>query len=158
MDGQVVKTIVTNSPMGSSKMPKGSDFGLKNATFTYNEEPFTSSTTFTSDITVTVAGTAAYKLTLSKTSHGSIAVNNTSVMPGTLKKITATPDKGYVVSAVTATDSKGNALPVTPVSNTPNEYVFVFPKASVTVKATFAKGTAEATQFINDVASLLAQW
>ena len=146
--GQVVKAIVGNSPLGD-KMPTGEDFGLTNATFTYNGSTFTGTTPFTSDITVVVTGTAAYTLTLGTPANGSISINNNACLPGLLKKITATPASGYVVSAVTVTDASNNALPVTQVSNNANEYVFAFPKSSVTVNVEFKAGETEAVRFIN---------
>lgn len=146
--GLVVKTIVTNGALGD-KMPMSELFGLTNATFTSNGTTFTSTTPITSDITVTVTGTAAYTLTLGTTTNGSIAINNNTCIPGMVKKVTATPANGYVVSAITVTDATGKALPVTRVSNATNEYVFVFPMSSVTVDATFTAGEPESTQFIN---------
>ena len=146
--GQVLKTVFTNGTIGD-KMPNGEDFGLKNATFTCNGSTFTSTTPITSDITVTVTGTAAYTLTLGTPTNGSISINNTTCMPGILKKITAIPANGYVVNAITVTDATGKALPVTPVSNNANEFVFAFPKSSVTVNAEFTAGEAESVRFIN---------
>lgn len=148
ISGQIVKTVSTNSPIGD-KMPTDEDFGLANATFTYNSSTFTSTTSFSSDITVDVEGTPAYTLTMSTPTHGSISINNNACMPGLLKKITATPATGYVVSSVIVTDANGKALPLTQVSNNANEFVFVFPKANVTVSATFTAGEAEPVRFIN---------
>ena len=157
VDGQVVKAIVGNSPLGD-KMPTGEDFGLTNATFTSNGSTFTSTTPFTSDITVVVTGTAAYTLTLGTPANGTISINNNACLPGLLKKITATPASGYVVSAVTVTDASNNALPVTQVSNNANEYVFAFPKSSVTVNVEFEAGEAEAVRFINGGMTLPSSW
>ena len=148
VDGLVVKTVVCNSPIGD-KMPAGEDFGLTNATFTCNGSAFTKATSFSSDITVVVTGTAAYTLTLNKVGNGTVSINNNSCIPGTLKKVTATPANGFVVSTVTVTDANDKTLPVTQVSNNANEFVFVFPKSSVTVNAEFTEGEAEATRFIN---------
>ena len=155
--GQVLKTVFTNNIVGD-KMPNGEDFGLKNATFTCNGTAFTSTTIVTSDITVNVTGTAAYSLTLSSPANGSISINNSSCVPGTLKKVTATPANGYVVKSVTVTDAAGKTLPVTPVSNNANEYVFAFPKSNVTVNATFARGEAEPVRFINGGMTLPSSW
>ena len=149
VDGQVLKTVFCNSTVGD-KMPEGEDFGLTNAMFTCAGATFSSMTPVTSDITVTVTGTPAYTLTLNTPTNGTITINNSSCVPGTLKKITAAPASGYVVSSVTATDASGNVLPVTQVSNARNEFVFAFPKSSVTVNATFAVGEAEAVRFINE--------
>lgn len=148
LNDQVVKTVFTNGALGD-KMPDGSDFGLKNTTFTSNGAPFSSTTPISSDMIVTVTGTAAYSLTLGTSDNGSISINNTTCMPGTVKKVTTTPASGYVVSAVTVTDASGKTLPVTQVSNNANEFVFVFPKSSVTVNAEFTAGEAEPTRFIN---------
>ena len=157
LNGQVIKSVFTNGPIGN-KMPAGEDFGLKNATFTYNGTKFTGATPVTNDITVNVTGTAAYSLTLGTPTNGTISINNTNCMPGTLKKVSTTPANGYVVKSVTVTDAAGKTLPVTPVSNNANEFVFVFPKASVTVNATFAQGEAEPVRFINCGLTLPAWW
>ncbi len=157
VDGLVVKTVFTNSPIGD-KMPTGEEIGLSNATFTCNGAAFTSSTTFSSDITVNVAGTSAYKLTLGKTTNGSISINNNACIPGFLKKVTAIPAAGFVVSAIKVTDASGKTLPVTQVSNATNEYVFAFPKSSVTVTAEFTVGEAEPVQFINGGLTLPSSW
>ena len=156
-DGQVLRTLFANSSL-SNKMPTGEDFGLANATFTCNGSAFTSTTPITSDITVTMTGTPAFTLTLGTPTNGSISINNTTCMPGTLKKITAIPANGYVVSAITVTDATGNSLPVTQVSNNANEYVFAFPKSSVTVNAVFLKGEVEPVHFINGGMTLPNWW
>ncbi len=154
---QVVKSVFTNSTIGD-KMPTGEDFGLTNATFTCNGSDFTSTTSISSDLTVNVTGTAAYTLTLGATTHGSISINNNTCMPGILKKVTATPVDGYVVKAIRVTDASGNMLPVTQVSNASNEYVFAFPKSSVTVNAEFMTGEAEPIRFINGGLTLPSSW
>lgn len=148
VDGQVVKNIVTNSPIGD-KMPTGEDFGLNKATFTYNGASFNSTTDFDIDLTVKVEGTNAYSMTVGKPVNGSLSVNNNACMPGTLKKVTVIPSEGYVVSAIKVTDADNNLLHVTQVSNATNEYVFTFPKSNVKVDAEFIEGEAEATKFIN---------
>ena len=157
VDGQVVKTVFTNGTIGD-KMPEGEDFGLKNATFTCNGSTFTSTMPITSDLIVTVTGSAIYTLTLGTPSGGSISINNNSCMPGTLKKITTTPANGYVVKTITVTDDKGKILPVTQVSNTTNEFVFAFPKSSVTVNAEFISGEVEPIRFLNGGMMLPASW
>ena len=146
--GQVVKTVLTNSTIGD-KMPEGEDFGLANATFTCNGNPFTITTTISDDITVVITGTTAFSLTLNTPTNGTISINNNACVPGLLKKITTNPAAGYIVSAVTVTDANNKVLPVTQVSNNADEYVFAFPKSSVTVNVEFTAGEAEATRFIN---------
>lgn len=156
VSGQVMKTIFTNNTLGD-KMPAGEDFGLTNASFTSNGSAFTSTTVINSDITVTVTGTPSYAMTLGTPTNGTISINNNTCIPGILKKVTATPAAGYVVSAVTVTDAGGKALPVTPVSNASNEFVFTFPKSSVKVSAEFVEGEAEPVRFIN-VGMTLPLW
>ena len=146
--GQVVKTVFTNGTLGDT-MPTAEEFGLTNAVFTYNGSPFTGTTPISNDITVIVTGTATYTLTLNSPAHGTITVNNNVCIPGTLKKITAFPSSGYVVSTIKVTDTNNKALPITQVSNNASEYVFVFPKSSVTVTAQFTAEAAEDTRFIN---------
>lgn len=155
--GQVVKKFISNSPIGD-KMPSGNEFGLKNATFTYNGAAFDGSTIFSSDPTITVTGTTAYTLTLGSTENGSISINDNTAMPGLLKKVTTVPADGYVVSAVKVTDANDNLLPVTKVSNADNEYIFTFPMSSVKVTAEFTPGEAEAVQFINGGLTLPSSW
>ena len=155
--GQVAKRFISNSPIGD-KMPSGDDFGLKNATFTYNGAAFDGRTTFSSDPTIEVSGTTAFTMTLGTPENGNISINNNTCMPGTLKKVTAVPADGYVVSAVKVTDANDNPLPVTKVSNADNEYVFAFPKSSVKVTAEFAAGEAEAVRFINYGMTLPSTW
>lgn len=158
LDGKVVKTVLSNSPIGNN-MPVGEDFGLKNdATFTCNGTVFTSTTTFNSDLTVIVKGTSAYTITLATQENGSISIDNNSCLPGVLKKITANPDDGYVVSAIKVTDATGHELPVTKVSNATNEYVFACPKSSVTVDAGFIVGESEPIRFINGGLTLPSSW
>ena len=142
--GQVVKTVLINSTIGD-KMPEGEDFGLANAIFTCNGNPFTSTTTISNDITVAITGTTAFTLTLNTPTNGTISINNNACMPGLLKKITTNPAAGYRVSAVTVTDANNKVLPVTQVSNNANEYVFAFPKSSVTVNVEFTAGEADVT-------------
>lgn len=157
VDGQVMKTILSNCPLGD-KMPTGADFGLTNATFTYNGSAFTSTTTFSSDPTVIVSGTSTYTMTVGTPANGSLSVNNNACVPGILKKVTAIPANGYVISAIKVTDANNKVLPLTQVSNATNEYVFTFPKSSVTVTAEFMAGEAETVRFINNGLTLPSSW
>ena len=157
VDGQVMKTVVSNSPLGD-KMPTGADFGLTNATFIYNGYVFTSTTLFGSDPTVIVSGTSTYTMIVGTPANGSISINNNACVPGILKKITAVPANGYVVSAIKVTDVNNKELPVTQVSNAANEYIFAFPKSSVTVTAEFTAGESETTRFINGGMMLPSSW
>ncbi len=108
--------------------------------------------------TVIVPETDAYTMTVGKPANGSITVNSSTCIPGTLKKVTVIPSEGYVVNAIKVTDANNNPLHVTQVSNATNEYVFAFPKSSVKVDAEFIEGEAEATQYINYGLTLPSSW
>ena len=51
--------------------------------------------------------------------------------------ITVDPDDGYELNELTVTDSKGEEIELTKVSDT--EYTFTMPRSRVTVKAVFVK-------------------
>lgn len=101
---------------------------------------------------------SAYKLSVSTPVNGTVSVGNSDCTPGVLTKITAVPADGYVVGSVVATDAAGHALPVTPVSNAANEYVFSFPKSNVTVTVGFTPGETEPVRFINGGLTLPSSW
>ena len=63
--------------------------------------------------------------------NGTISVDKTSATSGETVKITATADDTYELSALSVTDEKGNAIPVTDGS-------FTMPEGNVVVSATFA--------------------
>ena len=64
------------------------------------------------------------------TGEGAITATETEAKEGTEIRFTVTPKKGYVLSAVKVTDSKGNVLSFT-------DYTFTMPSANVTIEATF---------------------
>ena len=68
---------------------------------------------------------------------GSIAANPTSAVEGTTITITATPESGYFIGTITATDGNNNDVPVTIDDNTGT---FNMPASNVTVTATFTQG------------------
>ena len=69
--------------------------------------------------------------------NGTVTVSPQSATQGKTITITVTPDEGYETSAVTVTDAKGNAVPVT--KNADGTYSFTMPATEVTVDAVFAK-------------------
>ena len=68
---------------------------------------------------------------------GSISASPTSAVEGTTITITATPESGYFLGTITATDA--NDDPVTVTVNG-NEGTFTMPASNVTVTATFTQG------------------
>jgi hypothetical protein len=68
---------------------------------------------------------------------GSIAANPASAVEGTTITITATPESGYFLATITATDGNNTDVPVTIDGNTGT---FTMPASNVTVTATFTQG------------------
>ena len=68
---------------------------------------------------------------------GTVTVSPKSASKGATVILTATPDKGYDLSSITVSDSKGNELELTDKGN--NKYTFIMPASAVTVNAVFEK-------------------
>ena len=74
---------------------------------------------------------STFTVTCTSGEHGSITVDNTTAAAGTVITITVTPESGYMLDVLTATDSSGNTIAIS-ISNT-----FTMPESDVTVNATF---------------------
>ena len=74
-------------------------------------------------------------VTVGQTEHGTITVTPKAASSGTTITITATPDAGYVLDSLTATDASGKQLTLTPAAN--GKYTFTMPGSAVTVNGTF---------------------
>ena len=61
--------------------------------------------------------------------------NRTNASNGSTVTLTVTPDSGYVLDALTVTDSRGNEIKLTAQGG--NKYTFTMPSRAVTVKASF---------------------
>ena len=70
-----------------------------------------------------------------KTEHGTVTANRRYAEKGDTVTITVTPDSGYVLETITATDKNGNDLKLTNKGN--GKYTFTMPASKVEVKATF---------------------
>ena len=70
-----------------------------------------------------------------KTEHGTVTANRRYAEKGDTVTITVTPDSGYVLETITATDKNGNDLKLTDKGN--GKYTFTMPGSKVEVKATF---------------------
>ena len=68
---------------------------------------------------------------------GSIVANHATAAEGITVTVTATPENGYFLGTITATDANYNDVPVTVNGN---EGTFTMPAANVTVTATFTSG------------------
>lgn len=75
--------------------------------------------------------------TPSKTENGTVTVSPKSASKGDTVTITVDPDEGYVLDELNVTDSKGEKVELTKVSDT--KYTFTMPRSRVTIEATFVE-------------------
>ena len=109
--------------------------GYKDLTLTLNKSGHTA--------TVVTAETAqTYKITTAATTHGTVTVDQTSAKKGDTVTITATPDTGYSLKSLTATDSSGKNISIT-------DSKFQMPASDVTITAVFEKKAADAEKEIS---------
>lgn len=82
-------------------------------------------------------GSSSYTITTKDTDNGSISVSPSRASSGRTVTITVEPDEGYVLDELTVTDSSGNEIELTKVSDT--KYTFTMPRSRVTIEATFVE-------------------
>jgi hypothetical protein len=85
----------------------------------------------------------------SQPENGSLVVSPKNASKGSTVTITVTPDSGYQLDTITATDAAGNSLKLTKTGD--GKYTFTMPSSKVNVKASFAQ-TPENSPF-TDVAA-----
>ena len=78
---------------------------------------------------------STYAITVEKSEHGKVTSNRTNASNDSTVTLTVTPDSGYVLDALTVTDSRGNEIKLTAQGG--NKYTFTMPSRAVTVKASF---------------------
>ena len=76
-----------------------------------------------------------YHLAISQTPHGSVTAVPTSAKAGETVTLTATPEQGYELSALTVTDAGGEAVATS--KQSAGTYTFTMPASAVTVRASF---------------------
>ena len=81
-------------------------------------------------------GKYSYEVTVDKTTNGSISVDK-YVTEGDKVTITVTPDKAYMLDALTVTDKNGDEVTLT--DNKDGTYTFTMPSSNVKIVATFAE-------------------
>ncbi len=79
-------------------------------------------------------GTAS-PVTVTQASHGSVTASSASAKAGDKVTLTATPEQGYELSALTVTDAGGEAVATSKQSD--GTYTFTMPASAVTVRASF---------------------
>ena len=82
-------------------------------------------------------GSSSYTITTKDTDNGSISVSPSRASSGRTVTITVEPDDGYALDELNVTDSKGEKVELTKVSDT--KYTFTMPRSRVTIEATFVE-------------------
>ncbi len=77
-------------------------------------------------------------ITIEKTDNGTVTANKTQARDGVTITLTATPEEGYALDSLTATDNKGNSIELKKVDD--KTYSFTMPASNVTVNAVFKEG------------------
>ncbi len=89
-----------------------------------------------SDTTPDTSVGQTYTVTKSDCSNGTLTVDQNTAAAGTEVKVTATPNEGYEVGSVTASQENGTAVDLTAGAES-GVYTFTMPASNVTVSATF---------------------
>ena len=97
--------------------------------------------------------TSANTVSASTASNGKVALDKSTAKKGDTVTVTVTPDAGYQLDKLTATDAKGNTIAVAKKGD--NQYTFTMPDSKVTITPTFSKieDTKPSKTGFNDVAS-----
>lgn len=101
-----------------------------------------------SDTTPDTPAAQTYTVTTSDCSNGTLTVAPNTAEAGTEVKVTATPNLGYEVESVTASQENGTAVDLTAGAES-GVYTFTMPASNVTVSATFKEAApAEAGKIV----------
>lgn len=84
--------------------------------------------------------TITYPIEVVSTEHGSVSASVNWAEAGSKVTLTVTPDDGWKLDSLSATDAKGGKLSLTALGG--GQYSFTMPSAKVTVKAVFTSGAA----------------
>jgi len=90
---------------------------------------------------------ASFAVTVEKPAHGTAVSDRPGAASGDTVTVTVTPDSGYVLNALTVTDSRGNKLTLT--SKGGGIYTFTMPGRKVTVSADFQPAAAPGLVWAN---------
>ena len=82
------------------------------------------------------SGSVRYDVTVAKADHGTVSASTARAAAGDTVTLTVWPDSGYVLAALTITDSQGREVPLTDLGG--GKYTFTMPGSRVEVKAAFA--------------------
>ena len=82
------------------------------------------------------SGSVRYEVAVAKADHGTVSASTARAAAGDTVTLTVRPDSGYVLAALTITDSQGREVPLTDLGG--GKYTFTMPGSRVEVKAAFA--------------------
>ncbi len=126
--------IVPNGYLPSGCVLKFSDDRLE-LTIPGNGSPFSISVSNVPRPSGGGGGVSTYAVTVEKSEHGKVTSDRTNAGSGSTITLTVTPDTGYVLDALTVTDSRGNEITLTAQGD--GKYTFTMPGRAVTVRAAF---------------------
>ena len=141
----VTATAETGYKFSHWSLPDGSDSDVDDV----NASP-TSFMMGTDDVTLTANFATAYTVTCATSlSNGSISADMGTAVVGETVTITATPDAGYDLDAITVTKNGGGTIAAGEITYVGNTAAFEMPADNVTVSATFkAKTTYTITRSV----------
>ena len=82
------------------------------------------------------SGSVRYEVAVAKADHGAVSASAARAAAGDTVTLTAQPDSGYVLAALTVTDSQGREVKLTRLDG--GKYSFTMPGSRVEVQAVFA--------------------
>ena len=82
------------------------------------------------------SGSVRYEVAVAKADHGAVSASTARAAAGDTVTVTVQPDSGYVLAALTVTDSQGREVPLTRLDG--GKYSFTMPGSRVEVQAAFA--------------------
>lgn len=98
------------------------------------------------------SGSTTYAVSVNTATNGTVSVSPRNASKGATVTITVTPNEGYVLGTLTATDANGDTISLTNAGN--GKYTFTMPSSKVTISATFVAEGSQGTQMpFTDVAS-----
>ncbi len=99
------------------------------------------------------SGSTTYAVSVNTAANGTVSVSPRNASKGATVTITVTPNEGYVLGTLTATDANGDTISLTNAGN--GKYTFTMPSSKVTISATFVAEGEQELPF-TDVAS--SEW
>lgn len=96
------------------------------------------------------SGSTTYAVSVNTAANGTVSVSPRNASKGATVTITVTPNEGYVLGTLTATDANGDTISLTNAGN--GKYTFTMPSSKVTISATFVAESEQELPF-TDVAS-----